>query len=349
MSIRDEILKYQGILTEAKLCPGEGASTEGQALTGKFGNRTAEFGVRRTKEGAEEIFFKIKTKPFAELPPALQEDCPVVFPKGVKLEAADVRIEKSQWLTERITPEGKAEDFFAAQTEVSVRDRLTLLRDLASRIDDGSFSLGPSIDAHVKMNIRRLSWVMAGGLAILVLSVVAVSAPFFRTPLGISDVKEERSGDSTLRSTRIARAQAKRAMGKRTIVPPGSNVFLMVTPDKNVVTLGEKVTLLYEVLSRYSAKCWGFSNEGKFQNFRAERRDSASDTSREVVRMNGKKYLKFPVGTATLVPQRAGEQLVYPGTAFVSARADSGQILDIYLTTKPLPINVVQDSVPEAA
>jgi len=344
MSIRDEILKHQGVLAESNLCPAGDPSGDAQSIAGNFGARSAEFGARKTKDGLTEVFFKVRMRPVAELPPALQVDCPIVFPQGSDFENAGLRIEGNQWLTELLSPVEGAARYFSAETDASIKERLTAINRLALSIGAGEFSLLPSVAAHVKKNIRNLSWMMAGGFAMIVLSVVAISMPFFFRPLAIPQAKEGRSGNATLRSTRIARAQAELAKSERTIVPSGSNVFLMVTPDKTTVTLGEKVTLIYEVLTRYSTKCWGFSNEGKFQNFRVERKDAAADEPRVVVQANGKKFLKFAVGTAALVPQRLGEQLIYPGTAFVSARSENGQILDVYLTTKPMPINVVSNN-----
>ena len=348
MSVRDEILKHQGVLIEAKPIFGQDPTDEEFSLAGKFKNRAAAFGVRKSKDGIREIFYRVAIRPVVELPPALQKDCPVIFPKGPEFAGADVRIVENHWLTERVREEKSPEEHFATQTDVLLTERLTALSRLGSRMDTGDFSLQPSIEAHVKTNIRQFTWVLSGCFAVLVLAVVAVSVPFFFKPLGISGAKEGSSANSTLRSTRIARAQAELARSQRNIIPPGSNVFLMVTPDKTTVPVGGKVTLLYEVLTRYSAKCWGFNNEGKFQHFQVERKDPAPDTPRVVVPMNGKKFLKFSVGTATLVPQRAGEQVIYPGTAFVSARAESGQILDVYLTTKPMAINVVAEAAQES-
>ena len=343
MSAREEILKHQGVLTEAKLCAGENSSGDDPSVAGNFEDRLAEFGVRKAKDDSAAVFFKVRVRLTEGFPLPPSEDCQVVFPEGSKFENADIRIEGGQWLTEVVSSDERPERYFAAQTDASIKDRLTALSQLALRMGAGDFSLQPSIDAHVKKNVRRLSWLMVGGFAVIVLSVVAVSVPFFFRPLGIPEVKEGSSSNATLRSTRVARAQAEFARRERSIVPPGSNVYLMVTPDKTTVSLGEKVTLLYEVLTRYSAKCWGFNNEGKFQNFKVERKDAPTNTPRVVVQANGKKFLKFAVGTAAIVPRRLGEQFIYPGTAFVSARAESGQILDVFLTTKPMAINVVKD------
>ena len=345
MSVLDQIIKFQGVLAEAKpvSCQDQAEGEDG-FLAGKFGYRAAGFGARKALDGTREIFYKIAIRPVAELPPALQLDCPVIFPEGSEFANADVRILENHWLTEKVPAEQSPEEHFSAQTEASIRDRLTALSRLASGIDNGAFSLKPTIAAHVKKNIRTLSWMMAGGFVMLVLAVVAVSMPFFYKPLKVSELQEGSSRNATLRSTRIARAQAERAMNENSIMPPGSSVFLMVTPDRTTVPLGEKVTLLYEVLTRYSTKCWGFYNEGKFRNFRVERKDAPADSPRVVVLEGGRKLLKFAVGTASLTPQQAGEQKIYPGTAFVSARAESGQILDVYLTTKPMTISVVKET-----
>jgi hypothetical protein len=344
MNIRDKLAQLQGVLMEAKPCPGGDPSGHNPFVAGNFGNRSAEFGCRKAKDGSTAVFFRIKMKPVEDLPLPLKEDCPVVFPEGSEFENVDVRIEDSQWLTEIVRPEEGSEHYFSSQTDASIRERLTALSRLVLNMETGAFSLQPTIDAHVKMNIQRLFRLMAGGFVMIVLSIVAVSAPFFAKSLKIPEAKEDHSGNASLRSTRIARAQAELAMNERSIMPPGANVFLMVTPDKTTVPLGGEVTLLYEILTRYSTKCWGFNNEGEFRNFRAERKDAAAGTPRVVVQANGKKFLKFAVGTVSLVPQRTGEQLVYPGTAFVSARAESGKILDVYLTAKSVAIRVVKDA-----
>lgn len=344
MNIRDLLLKHQEVLTEAKSCPEGDISGDNPCVVGNLGTRITEFGCRKGKDGFTAVFFKVKMKPAKDLPLALKEDCPVVFPEDSEFKNTNIRIEGSQWLTEIVSPEEGTEHYFSVETAASIKERLAALSRLVSNMETGAFSLQPSIDAHVKMNIRRLFRLMAGGFVMIVLSVIAVSAPFFAKSLKIPEAKEDHSRNASLRSTRIARAQEELAMNKRSIMPPGANVFLIVTPDKTTVPLGGKVTLLYEILTRYSTKCWGFNNEGKFQNFRIERKDAAADTPRVVVEANGKKFLKFAVGTASLVPQRTGEQLVYPGTAFVSARAESGQILDVYLTTKPVAIRVVKDA-----
>ena len=62
MSIRDEILKHQGVLAESNLCPAGDPSGDAQSIAGNFGARSAEFGARKTKDGLTEVFFKVRNE-----------------------------------------------------------------------------------------------------------------------------------------------------------------------------------------------------------------------------------------------------------------------------------------------
>jgi hypothetical protein len=129
-------------------------------------------------------------------------------------------------------------------------------------------------------------------------------------------------GGSKISKTQIARAQAAYGVRERRIVPSNSNIFMNVIANKTSVLLGEKVILSYAIFTRFGTKWWGFCNEGKFQNFHAERIEEEMEGVREVVQHKGKTFVKFEVGSVLLFPLKAGKQTVYPGTAFEAVRSE---------------------------
>lgn len=318
-------------------------SSRDEILAGHFGGREVQFGIRKVPGASAEVFFSVKSMKKLDLPLWMQNYCPLIFQEGSEFKDTDVRIEAGPRLTELIRSDRDAEGYFAAQTDDSIRKHLTVLCQLACGIETDSFSLRRSIEALQRKSILRLFFLLVGALSVVVLSVIVISAPVFYKQINVSLGDSQNLGNSVPTSTYVARAQAGLAVRERRIFPSNPSIFLDVVADRTEVTLGGKVVLNYEVYTRYSAKCWGFYNVGNFQNFKVERKDPARDTPREEVQFQGKKFIKFEAGTATLFPLKTGAQIIYPGTVFITARSATGEIMDMYLTTKPIMIKVFEE------
>jgi len=337
LSVRDQLLKHKSALIGGEF------SADDETLVGNFDGKAAQFGSRKVSGASREVFFRVKIAGEWDLPLWMQNYCPLIFPEGAEFEKADIRLEAGSWLTRVVRPGRDVEGYFSAQTADSIKEHFTSLSRLACEIEKGDFSLRRSIHALQKKSILRLSFLLAGALTVIILSVIVISAPVIYTQNNVPRGNTQHSGEEVLVSTQVARAQADYAMRERRIFPSNSNIFLNVTADRTVVALGEKIILSYKVYTRYSAKCWGFYNVGRFQNFKVLRKDPDKNTPREEVEYQGKKFIRFAAGTAMLSPLKIGEQIIYPGTVFITARSEAGEIMDIYLTTKPMTIRVFEE------
>lgn len=342
MHLREHLMRLQSVLTEVTPLSVQSSFFSDLFLSGRFAGLETRFGVRKAAGYHAEIFFKIRVNCPQNLPLWLQDYCPLRFHEGSAFSSTDLRIEGGQWLTERVRYAKGNEAFFEVQTEESIRERLTKLYQLACGIETGEFSLKNSTDALQRKNIIRFSLLLSGAILVVVLSAIVISAPILSSQILAMGAKAQgpRKTKVTYPPAYQARVRAAYAVRERRIVPSNSNIFLNVIPDRTTVPMGEKVVLTYSIFTRYETKCWGFYNEGKFQGFRAERPDS-SDAMREMVEYKGKKFVKFGIGSVTLSPTGMGEKIIYPGSVFISARDPKGEILDMYLNTKPMVLTVI--------
>ena len=345
MSVRDQLLKLQKAVDQAEASSVLDAMINFPTVTGFFETRKAQFGVRQVRGYTSEIFYKVKLKKSLELPLWLKDYCPVKLEEHVAIQKTPLRIESTQWLTERHRLLDK-EAYFESQTPELVREHFHALAGLAERIETGTFSLEKSIEAFQEQSFRDFL-IMLGMyfVGIVVIALIVLNPCIYNLKKYITGSTSQQEASAPSRGNAVpqynkARLKAEEAAHLRKIVPSNPNIFLRVTPDKTTVRCGERVTLTYAMFTRYRTKYWGLSNEGQFEGFQVEKRSEDKKITQEMVQEQGKKYMRVVTGEVTLLAVKPGGHFLYPGSAFVSAVSNQGEIMDMYLLGKKIPITV---------
>ncbi|GEM_PF-3104960 len=336
-------LKFCDILKDAKVSEEPNLADGDINIVGQFEERNARFGVRKgAGKKMVEAFFQIGISLPADLAMTGIPYCPFEADGRSGFQKANLGIENGKWLTERIYLSRGEDVYFGVQSEESLREHFAKLGQLASRIEENEFSLKENMVEVKGKNERFIFLMLLLALLAIVFAVAVISGPVVSGRKNFNQRGVQKSTETRVLKKQTVQKQVAYGVRERRIVPSNSNIFLNVIPDRTSVPMGEKVILNYSIFTRFGTKYWGFYNEGKFQNFRVERNDIDGGGEREVVQYKGKKFIKFDVGTVSLFPLKTEKQQIYPGAAFVSVRSEKGDIMDMYLNTKPLEITVLE-------
>ncbi len=122
-----------------------------------------------------------------------------------------------------------------------------------------------------------------------------------------------------------------------------TNIILEVTSDKTAVSVNEKIKLSYNLYTRYNTRYEGLKSEGHFRGFWIEQTKMSKEVPREVVVLNGKRYVKASPREMVLSPIYSGDLVIDPGIVKASIAEDPGENIPMHpilLASKPLRIHV---------
>lgn len=332
MSVEEVLLKLQEALT------GAGLSFQANKLpflAGRFGGREAQFGIGMNfKKNNKEIFYKIKIEKLLNLPFWLQDHCPLKIESGAESQGKNLSIEESQWLVEHIRLPGNPENYFSEQTVSLVQKHFTELSEIVGRIETGEISLERIVNDFQRTGVRDYFKTLMVALGFI--AVVGIALTFFVMTKKITIG----GGAGRQETVQEEAAKPKKPPPKHRVVPADDNIFLKAAVDKKEVPLNGVLTLTYDLYTRYETRFWGFYQEGDFTGFQVTNKNLGKNVVREIVDFQGRKFSKVFVGEISLTVLKTGKQLLTPAVAFVSVKRKDGEIVDMYLKTPSIEINV---------
>lgn len=329
MSIKEELIKHQAVLTDSKSSSFWSSLSGTPTLTGQFEGREVQLGVRQVSKYSTEVFFKFKLESALDLPFMVWDYCPLVMNDSSELQRSNVRIEGRRWLTEIVRPQSGNERFFQEQTDEMLRGRLSALSQLARKIETEQFSLEGSI-AVFKKNLARDLCIVIGVVGLFV-AYFAIS--FYFTGYKTQGLKNQQHYANPVTSVALGGRGARKIYND-------SDIFLKAVVDKTTVYPNEQIILTYDLYTRYDSRYEGFEDEGRFRGFWMERIAPGKDVAREVVQWQGRKFVRATIRTIALFPISSGKQIIHPGSVKASVRKKNNKKMDMLLTVDPVEIMV---------
>lgn len=104
-----------------------------------------------------------------------------------------------------------------------------------------------------------------------------------------------------------------------------SKIFVQAWLDRSEVYPNEQVLLSYSIYTSYDTRYDGFEEEPSISGFWIEEFPPEKEMPREMVRLNGRQYIKADIRKIALFPTAAADYDINPGTVLVSIRQQPTQ------------------------
>lgn len=179
----------------------------------------------------------------------------------------------------------------------------------------GSLSIQP-IDIHVDSQSFRTEAISV---------MVAPGAPKPQTPA--QQPVQTNPGTFSLppQAPQTSQPAAPRPASKPvSSVSPTSNedVYVVASVDKNQVYPNEQIVLTYHLYTVYDTRYEGFQDEPEVSGFWVEEVPMGQNLPRDIVTMNGRRYIRAEIKKMALFPTSPAEYTIQPGSIKVSIKRD---------------------------